>query len=39
VAIVVDEPSAVAEAIELFRSLAAAAPQAGTAALGETAPC
>jgi phosphatidylserine/phosphatidylglycerophosphate/cardiolipin synthase-like enzyme len=41
VAIVVDEPSAVAEAVELFRGLAAAAAeaQAGTAALGETAPC
>jgi cardiolipin synthase len=40
VAIVVDEPSAVAEAVELFRGLATAAAeaQAGTAALGETAP-
>ena len=40
VAIVVDEPSAVAEAIELFRGLAAATnARAGTTAIGEGAPC
>ena len=40
VAIVVDEPSAAAEAVELFRGLAAAAEaQAGTEAQGESAPC
>ena len=40
VAIVVDEPSAVAEATELFRGLAAAAADArAAAAMGETAPC
>jgi phosphatidylserine/phosphatidylglycerophosphate/cardiolipin synthase-like enzyme len=41
VAIVVDEPSAVAEAVELFRGLAAAAAdaRAAAAAMGETAPC
>jgi phosphatidylserine/phosphatidylglycerophosphate/cardiolipin synthase-like enzyme len=40
VAIVVDEPSAVAEAIELFRGLAAATEaSAGTTAMGERAPC
>jgi len=40
VAIVVDEPSAVAEAAELFRGLAAAAADARAAAvLGETASC
>jgi phosphatidylserine/phosphatidylglycerophosphate/cardiolipin synthase-like enzyme len=40
VAIVVDEPSAVAEALELFRGLTAAVEsRTGTPALGETAPC
>ena len=40
VAIVVDEPSAVAEAVELFRGLAAAAADArAAAAMGETASC
>jgi phosphatidylserine/phosphatidylglycerophosphate/cardiolipin synthase-like enzyme len=40
VAIVVDEPSAVAEAVDLFRGLAAAVEsRASAAALGETAPC
>jgi hypothetical protein len=34
VAIVVDEPSAVANAIELFRQLTAAANEAGTAPAG-----
>jgi hypothetical protein len=34
VAIVVDEPSAVAAAVELFRQLAAAANEAGTAPAG-----
>ena len=34
VAIVVDEPSAVAEAVEMFRQLAAAAAEAGTAPAG-----
>jgi hypothetical protein len=40
VAIVVDEPSAVAEAVELFRGLAAAAADArAAAAMGEAASC
>ena len=41
VAIVVDEPSAVAEAAELFRGLAAAAAdaRAAAAAMGEIASC
>ena len=41
VAIVVDEPSAVAEAVELFRSLTAAAAEAraAAAAMGDSAPC
>lgn len=40
VAIVVDEPSAVAEAVELFRGLAAAAADArASAAMGEAASC
>jgi cardiolipin synthase len=38
VAIVVDEPAAVAEAVELFRRLAAAA-EARAASMGEGAPC